>query len=54
MERSLDLIRTILLETERNPSPMVPLAVRAPGYAPDQIAYHVPCSMRRAISTRWT
>ena len=41
MERHLDLIRTILMETERNPSPMQPIEMRAPGYAPDQIAYHV-------------
>ena len=41
MERHLDLIRAILLETERNSSPMLPIELRAPGYAPDQVAYHV-------------
>ena len=30
MERHLDLIRTILLETEQNPSPLQPIEMRAP------------------------
>ena len=41
MERRLDLIRTILLEVEQHPEPMKPVAVKAPGHAPEQIAYHV-------------
>ena len=41
MERHLDLVRAVLLETERNASPVQPIVVQAPGYSPDQIAYHV-------------
>lgn len=41
MTRQLDLIRAILLEAEQHPNPTQPVAIRAPGYAPEQIAYHV-------------
>ena len=41
MERKLDLIRAILLETEQHQEPTKPVALQAPGYAPAQIAYHV-------------
>ena len=41
MERKLSLIRAILLEVEQHQEPTKAIAVRAPGHAPEQIAYHV-------------
>ncbi len=41
MKRKLDLIRTILLEAEQRADGTTPTAIRAPGHAPDVVAYHV-------------
>ena len=41
MQRKLDLIRAILLETEQHPEPTRPILIKAPGYAPGEVAYHI-------------
>lgn len=41
MERNLDLVRVILIETDKNQQPEAPIEIAAPGYSPSQIAYHV-------------
>ena len=41
MELKIELIRTILLEVEQHPKPTKPIAIEAPGHAPEQIAYHI-------------
>ena len=41
MKRDMDLIRTILLEIEEHQDPGSAVTLKAPGYSPLQIAYHV-------------
>jgi len=41
MKRDMDLIRTILIEMERNESPNDQAEIHADGYSDDQIVYHL-------------
>lgn len=41
MKRDMDLVREILLEVEKNPSPYAPVAICIERYSTDNIAYHV-------------
>jgi hypothetical protein len=41
MERDMDLVRQILIELEQHQEPMHPINIKAEGYSPEQIAYHV-------------
>jgi hypothetical protein len=41
MKRELDLIRQILLEVEQNDDYLRSVEIRAEGYSPEQINYHV-------------
>lgn len=41
MQRDMDLVREILLEVEQHQQPMRDVRIRATGYAPEQVAYHV-------------
>src|SRR5262245_2404043 len=41
MQRDMDLIRTLLLETESHGNPLWPFRPTAAGYSPEQVAYHV-------------
>jgi hypothetical protein len=41
MKRDLDLIRTILLEIEKNDNPLRSIPIEAVGYASEEISYHV-------------
>lgn len=41
MQRDLDLIRSILLEVEKNPDPQAWIDPELEGYDPDQISYHI-------------
>lgn len=40
MQRSMDLVRTILLRLESNPSGQVPRDLGIKGYPPEEIGYH--------------
>jgi hypothetical protein len=41
MQRDMDLIRQILLELEAHQDPRGTVVIRAEGYSPEQVAYHV-------------
>lgn len=41
MKRDMDLIRTILIEIEDHENPRAEVPIKAPGYSPDQITYHL-------------
>ena len=41
MKRDLDLIRLILLETEKNDQPMQSVRISAEGFSDQEVSYHV-------------
>jgi hypothetical protein len=41
MKRDLDLVRKILFETERKPSPRGLVNLQIPGYSEEEVSYHV-------------
>src|SRR5262245_10975107 len=41
MQRDMDLVRMILLETEQHQEPNQDVQIQAASYSPEQIAYHV-------------
>jgi hypothetical protein len=49
MKRDMDLVRTILLEVEEHESPTGVVDLKAPGYSPEQIAYHVKLLMQAGL-----
>jgi hypothetical protein len=41
MKRDMDLIRLVMIEIEKNPDPIQPIAIKVPGYSDLEISYHV-------------
>ena len=41
MKRDMDLVRSIMIEVEKNPDPLAWADVQVPGHTSQEIAYHV-------------
>lgn len=49
MIRDMDLVRKILIEVEKNPSPYRPIDLKIDGYSEKEIGYHVAIMMEAGL-----